>query len=82
MCSVEHEILVTSPYFYLQFQEVLSISCLTAQLHVTLVGKGVSPLVSLSPAIAENGIMDMGAVLAGEYLERTFKVCKNFPGLW
>ncbi|XP_053379519.1 cilia- and flagella-associated protein 74-like isoform X2 [Mercenaria mercenaria] len=56
------------------FQEVLSISCLTAQLHISLVGKGVSPLVSLSPAIADDGIMDMGAVLAGEYLEKTFKM--------
>ncbi|KAL4221191.1 hypothetical protein ACF0H5_019455 [Mactra antiquata] len=55
------------------FQEVLSISCLTARLHITLTGKGVSPLVSLSPSI-DNGVMDMGAVLAGEYLEKTFKM--------
>jgi hypothetical protein len=34
----------------------------------------VSPLISLSPAIAEDGVMDMGAVLAGEYVEKTFKV--------
>lgn len=56
------------------FQEVFSINCLTAQLHITLMGRGVSPLVTLSPAIAENGIMDMGTVLAGEYLEKTFKM--------
>jgi len=60
--------------FLLQFQEVLSIHCKTGDLVITLTGKGVSPLVSLSPAIADNGIMDMGSVLAGEYLEKTFKV--------
>ncbi|XP_052759795.1 cilia- and flagella-associated protein 74-like isoform X2 [Mya arenaria] len=56
------------------FQEVLHIQCESGDLHLTLVGKGVSPLVSLSPAIADNGVMDVGAVLAGEYLEKTFKM--------
>ncbi|KAH3826943.1 hypothetical protein DPMN_128870 [Dreissena polymorpha] len=56
------------------FQEVLSVHCETGSLHVTLMGKGVSPLVSLSPNVAENGVMDMGSVLAGEYLEKTFKM--------
>jgi len=57
-----------------QFQEQLHIACEGGELHLTLVGKGVSPLVSLSPAIGEKGIMDMGAVMAGEYLEKTFQV--------
>ena len=57
------------------FQEVLNIKTLTASLHLTLVGKGVSPLVSLTAI--ENGVFDMGAVLAGEYVEKTFKVHKS-----
>ncbi|KAL3862108.1 hypothetical protein ACJMK2_008101 [Sinanodonta woodiana] len=54
------------------FQEELQISSGTANLHLTLCGKGVSPLVSLN--IPESGIMDMGAVLANEYIEKTFKM--------
>lgn len=54
------------------FQEVLNINTTMASLHLTLVGKGVSPIVSLTAV--ENGLFDMGAVLAGEYVEKTFKV--------
>ena len=54
------------------FQEVLNIHTTTASLHLTLIGKGVSPLVSLTAV--EDGVFDMGAVLAAEYLEKTFKV--------
>lgn len=61
-------------FYDFQFQEDLTIHCKTGDLHITMVGKGVSPLVSLSPPIAENGVMEMGSVLAGEYLEKTFKV--------
>ena len=57
------------------FQEVLHIKTTTAALHLTLVGKGVSPLVSLTAV--EDGVFDMSAVLAGEYLEKTFKVIVN-----
>lgn len=55
------------------FQEVLAIKTWTSALHITLAGKGVSPLVNLSPTL-DNGMFDMGAVLASEYLERTFKM--------
>ena len=54
------------------FQEVFNIQTTMASLHLTLVGKGVSPLVSLTAV--ESGMFDMGAVLAGEYIEKTFKV--------
>jgi len=40
---------------------------------VTLKGQGVSPKVSLS---VRDGIMDMGAVITGEYREETFQVEK------
>ncbi|ESO90474.1 hypothetical protein LOTGIDRAFT_123206, partial [Lottia gigantea] len=53
------------------YQEVLSIKSGSSILAMTLVGKGVSPIVNLS---IESGLFDMGAVLAGEYCERTFKI--------
>ncbi|XP_055958483.1 cilia- and flagella-associated protein 74 isoform X1 [Patella vulgata] len=53
------------------FQEVLSINSMTALLSMTLIGKGVSPIVNLS---LESDVLDMGAVLATEYCERTFKI--------
>lgn len=42
-------------------------------LHITLTGKGVSPMIQINMPM-QDGVLDMGAVLAGEYLERTFKV--------
>lgn len=42
-------------------------------LHITLTGKGVSPMIEINMPM-QDGVLDMGAVLAGEYLERTFKV--------
>ncbi|KAJ8320230.1 hypothetical protein KUTeg_001817 [Tegillarca granosa] len=62
---------------YYIFQEVLAIKTWTSALHITLAGKGVSPLVNLSPTL-DNGMFDMGAVLASEYLERTFKQIPEF----
>ena len=58
---------------------------MTSSLHITLVGKGVTPFINLQPNVAENGVMDMGSVLAGEYLEKTFKVSVtlgNVSFLW
>ena len=40
-------------------------------LHLTLRGRGVNPLVSLS---VEEGVFDMSAVLVGEFVEKHFKV--------
>lgn len=45
-------------------------------LHITLTGKGVSPMIQINMPM-QDGVLDMGAVLAGEYLERTFKVSCN-----
>jgi len=49
---------------------------LFSTLHVNLKGKGVSPVVDLTMPM-ENGVFDMGAVLTGEYIEKTFKVRTN-----
>ena len=40
---------------------------------MTVTGKGVNPIINLDMP-TEQGAFDIGAVLAGEYLERTFKV--------
>ncbi|ELU13530.1 hypothetical protein CAPTEDRAFT_225037, partial [Capitella teleta] len=55
----------------LEFQETLEIRCPNSCLSITLKGKGVSPVVTLS---VENNIMDMGAVIEGEYQEDSFKI--------
>lgn len=47
----------------------------TSTLHITLAGKGVSPMINLS---VKDGMYDMGAVIAGEYREETFKVIRYF----
>ena len=65
---------VNNMYFCLQFQEVLEIHSATSTLHMTLCGRGVSPIVNLS---VEGHQLDMGAVIAGEYREETFKVGLN-----
>ncbi|KAL8571941.1 hypothetical protein ACOMHN_026153 [Nucella lapillus] len=53
------------------FREALKIRTETSVLHLTLAGRGVSPVVSLS---VENQLFDMGAVLVGEYCEKIFKI--------
>ena len=50
---------------------MISIKTHTAALHITLKGRGVSPNISLS---VRDGLLDMGAVIAGEYREETFQV--------
>jgi hypothetical protein len=60
--------------FYLQFQEPMLIKTVTSSLHLTLSGRGVSPMVTLS---VENKVFDMGAVLVKEYVEKSFKVCTS-----
>lgn len=55
------------------FHEVLQINSGTSILHVTVTGKGVNPIINLDMP-TEQGAFDIGAVLAGEYLERTFKM--------
>jgi hypothetical protein len=59
--------------FIFQFHEVLEIQTGHMALHITLTGKGVSPMIEINMPM-QDGVLDMGAVLAGEYLERTFKV--------
>lgn len=58
---------------FFQFHEVLEIKTGHTSLHITLTGKGVSPMIQINMPM-QDGVLDMGAVLAGEYLERTFKV--------
>ncbi|XP_076472381.1 cilia- and flagella-associated protein 74-like isoform X2 [Babylonia areolata] len=53
------------------FREPLKIQTETSMLHLTLAGHGVSPVVSLT---VENNLFDVGAVLVGEYSEKTFKI--------
>ncbi|XP_070561828.1 cilia- and flagella-associated protein 74-like isoform X2 [Ptychodera flava] len=53
------------------FYEVLEIRCPTSTLPITLQGQGVSPKVSLS---VQDGLLDMGYVLAGEENVETFKI--------
>ena len=48
----------------LQFHEPLEIRTGNSILHLTLAGKGVSPLIDLNMPM-EMGVLDMGAVLAG-----------------
>ena len=55
----------------LKFQEELGIKTFNSMLHLTLKGRGVNPLVSLS---VEEGLFDMSAVLVGEFVEKHFKV--------
>ncbi|KAL5014796.1 hypothetical protein ScPMuIL_009066 [Solemya velum] len=55
------------------FHEVLEVRCVTATLHITLTGKGVSPLVDLTTPM-EGGFFDMSTVLVGEYVEKPFKM--------
>lgn len=52
---------------------MLQINSGTSTLHVTITGEGVNPIINLDMP-TEKGEFDIGAVLAGEYLERTFKV--------
>ncbi|XP_056018167.1 cilia- and flagella-associated protein 74-like isoform X2 [Ostrea edulis] len=58
------------------FHEVLEIQTGHMALHITLTGKGVSPMIEINMPM-QNGVLDMGAVLAGEYLERTFKMMNS-----
>ncbi|XP_035828407.1 cilia- and flagella-associated protein 74 [Aplysia californica] len=53
------------------FQEELGIITLNSTLHLTLRGRGVSPLVNLS---IEDELFDMNAVLVSEYVEKIFKI--------
>ncbi|CAG2192853.1 unnamed protein product [Mytilus edulis] len=69
-----HTILISfTPEAGRVFHEVLQINSGTSVLHVTVMGEGVNPIINLDMP-TENGVFDIGAVLAGEYLERTFKV--------
>ncbi|KAK3105163.1 hypothetical protein FSP39_018521 [Pinctada imbricata] len=69
-----HTILISfTPTAGQVFHEPLEIRSGNSILHLTLAGKGVSPLIDLNMPM-EAGVLDMGAVLAGEYLERTFKM--------
>jgi len=56
-------------------QQIFSESCRiysqTASLTVTLKGKGVRPEVKLDP---ENQLLNAGAVLYGDYMEKTFTI--------
>ncbi|XP_062567016.1 cilia- and flagella-associated protein 74-like isoform X4 [Saccostrea cucullata] len=58
------------------FHEVLEIQTGHTALHITLTGKGVSPMIEINMPM-QNGVLDMGAVLAGEYIERTFKLMNS-----
>lgn len=58
------------------FHEVLEIKTGHTSLHITLTGKGVSPMIQINMPM-QDGVLDMGAVLAGEYLERTFKLMNS-----
>ncbi|RUS80782.1 hypothetical protein EGW08_011452, partial [Elysia chlorotica] len=67
-----HTLLLTfSPGQGQVFQEELGIKTFNSMLHLTLKGRGVNPLVSLS---VEDGVFDMSAVLVGEFVEKHFKV--------
>ncbi|XP_071146387.1 cilia- and flagella-associated protein 74-like isoform X1 [Mytilus edulis] len=69
-----HTILISfTPEAGRVFHEVLQINSGTSVLHVTVMGEGVNPIINLDMP-TENGVFDIGAVLAGEYLERTFKM--------
>ncbi|XP_074655233.1 cilia- and flagella-associated protein 74-like isoform X2 [Tubulanus polymorphus] len=52
------------------YYEVLKVSTPYSTLHITLTGKGVAPKVKLTV----EGVVDLGAVLVGEYVERPFKI--------
>ncbi len=54
-----------------QFQEILELQTGTTCLQLTLKGRGVSPLVSVS---VEGDCLDMGTVLAEDFKDETFKV--------
>ncbi|CAL1527246.1 unnamed protein product [Lymnaea stagnalis] len=67
-----HTILMTfTPGKNQIFQEEFGIKTLNSTLHLTLKGFGISPLVNLS---ITDGVLDMGAVLSGEYVEKTFTI--------
>ncbi|KAI0214111.1 Cilia- and flagella-associated protein 74 [Lamellibrachia satsuma] len=66
-----HTVLVSfTPHMEQVFQEVLRIHCPDSTLSLTVKGTGVQPVVSLS---VEDNLMDLGAVIVGEYREETFK---------
>ncbi|KAK2188128.1 hypothetical protein NP493_143g01026 [Ridgeia piscesae] len=72
-----HTILINfTPHKTKDFQEVLKIHCPDSVLALTLKGKGVQPVVSLS---IEDNLMDLGAVVVGEYREETFKINNMSP---
>ncbi|XP_041377895.1 cilia- and flagella-associated protein 74-like isoform X2 [Gigantopelta aegis] len=56
------------------FHEILEIQSPNGTLYLTLTGRGVSPIVNLS---LESQVVDMGAVLCNEYMEKTFKIHNN-----
>ncbi|CAH1773330.1 unnamed protein product [Owenia fusiformis] len=53
------------------FYEVLEIQAPESTLFITLMGKGISPIVNLS---ISNNELDMGHILEKEYCEQTFKI--------
>ncbi|XP_064642380.1 cilia- and flagella-associated protein 74-like [Lineus longissimus] len=66
-----HTILVSfTPTSSKQYYEVLHVNTGTSSLHITFIGRGVTPVVNLSV----EGVMDMGATITGEYIERPFKI--------
>ena len=70
-CNIKHGALLKDKLISLQFQEVLHVDTGSSCLHITLKGRGVSPVVNLS---VNEHLMNMGTVIAGEYREETFKV--------
>ncbi|KAH9495100.1 Cilia- and flagella-associated protein 74 [Bulinus truncatus] len=67
-----HTILMTfTPEKSQIFQENFCIKSSNATLNLTLKGYGVSPLVNLS---FSESVFDMGAVLSGEFVEKTFMI--------
>ncbi|BFZ23894.1 hypothetical protein BsWGS_26933 [Bradybaena similaris] len=59
------------------FQEKLRIETLNSTLHLTLKGCGANPAVGLS---VEDGVLDMKAVLVGEFVEKSFTM-RNLSNL-
>ncbi|CAG5118469.1 unnamed protein product, partial [Candidula unifasciata] len=67
-----HTILLTfTPHRGHIFQEYLEIRTLNSTLCLTFKGCGVSPVVSVN---VEDGVLDMKAVLAGEFVEKSFTI--------
>jgi NAD(P)H-hydrate repair Nnr-like enzyme with NAD(P)H-hydrate epimerase domain len=67
-----------NPSSQLHYIETLTLFSVYGQAKVKLIGHGVSPKLSVDP---EDGMMDMGHIVTGESIEKTFTLtnCSVFP---